>query len=340
MKQEITLRDLPDEARLTPLVHRLVGRVEHQAVPSWHRTGVLRAVIQKYATRRWYRVSLVLSVPRRTLVAHDEGPQPEKVLRAAFVELERQLRKEKSHLRREHLWKRRAARERTRRQRKQEAVAREERERGLFADLVLANLEWLSTCARREIAYHVATGDLARDELAPGDVVDAVVLRACTQFRWRPLDLDVGAWLKRLIAEELGAELERRGWERTETVRVEDAVPALPPGVEIQTLGGEIYDFYQPEEGFRLEDVVADRIAPPPDRVAECHDFERCLSDALAELPPAGRDVFELHYIEELPIAEVARMTGQAETDVRDRLDATLAFLRRKLTASGLSLAA
>jgi RNA polymerase sigma factor (sigma-70 family) len=338
MKQDIMLRDLPNEARLAPLVRRLVGHVEKQAIPYWQRTGVLHAVVQKYPTRARYRVSLVLSVPRHTLVAHDEGRGAEKVLRAAFLEIERQLRKEKSRLRREHVWKRRAHRTRMRSEGTLEPVPRGDPEPGLLADLVLANLEWLYTVARREVAYHAATGDLARDDLGLDDLVHAVVLRACAEFRRRPAHLEVRAWLNRLTVEQLGAELERLGRNGTETVHVEDAVPAAPPGVEIQTLGEEIYDFYQPDESLRLEDVVPDRVAPTPDRVAECHALECCLTDALAGLPPAWRIAFELHYVDEVPIADVARVTRQTETQVRGCLDSARALLRERIAASGFAL--
>lgn len=334
MKHEMVLKNLPNAARLAPLFRRLAARVDPRAAESWRPTGVLHAVLEKYPTRARYRVSVVLRVPRHTLVARAEGHEAETVLHSAFLEIERQLRKEKARLRREDLWKRRAPRGRLRWAWKLEPVPRAERERGLLADLVLANLDGLYAFARREVAYHVAAGDLARDDLRLADVVDAVVLRACTEFPRRPLDLEVGPWLRRLAVEQLQAELERLGRDRAETVRIEDAVPA-PGGLD-----GDIDDFYQPEPGLTLEDVVPDRSAPTPERVAEHHDLQRCLRAALAELPSPWRTALELHYLEELPIAEVARMTRRTEAEVRAGLDLARELLRQRIAATGLPVSA
>jgi RNA polymerase sigma-70 factor (ECF subfamily) len=54
----------------------------------------------------------------------------------------------------------------------------------------------------------------------------------------------------------------------------------------------------------------------------------------IAQVSPAARAVITLHYLHEMPLAEIAEVMGVAIGTVKSRLAYGLAFLRRQLTAN------
>lgn len=80
------------------------------------------------------------------------------------------------------------------------------------------------------------------------------------------------------------------------------------------------------------DDEVLDALAAPP---ADEGEFEPELIERLpqlvARLSPASRAVLVLHYMHEMPIAEVADVLGLAAGTVKSRLAYGLAALRRAL---------
>ena len=150
MKHGVEFRNLETVARLRQLMERFTARLERQFPHVAPDALFLRGVVEKHPVRALYRVSLVLNLPRRTLVAPEERTEAEPALREAFAEIGRQAARHQAFLRREHLWKRPARREERRQQRAARAPP-DERQRRRALDLVLANLDTLYNFARREI---------------------------------------------------------------------------------------------------------------------------------------------------------------------------------------------
>jgi len=61
-------------------------------------------------------------------------------------------------------------------------------------------------------------------------------------------------------------------------------------------------------------------------------ELNRLLQDWLAELPDLTRTVFVLRDLEEMPIGEVAEVTGQTEWAAKGRLKRARSFLRNRLS--------
>jgi RNA polymerase sigma factor (sigma-70 family) len=92
--------------------------------------------------------------------------------------------------------------------------------------------------------------------------------------------------------------------------------------------------------------TVADRLRehyrhPPPDEVGEIPDWDRGIEmltavDAvemgLGRLHPADREAVVLHYLEELPIAEVAEICGVPPGTIKSRLHRARRVLHSTLT--------
>jgi len=64
-------------------------------------------------------------------------------------------------------------------------------------------------------------------------------------------------------------------------------------------------------------------------------DEEADLLRALRELPDQYREVIHLHYFEELPLREIARMTGVSEAAATKRLSRARKLLRTRLAEQG-----
>jgi RNA polymerase sigma factor (sigma-70 family) len=340
MKHKVEFKNLEAVGRLRQLMERFTARLERQFPHVAPDALFLRGVVEKHPVRALYRVSLVLNLPRRTLVAQEERTEAERALREAFAEIGRQAARHKAFLRREHLWKRPARREERRQQTKAAPAPPDERQRRRALDLVLTNLDTLYNFARREIAYYVATGDLARGDLRIEDVVDSVILRASRELDRRPPNLDASWWLLKLAREQILSDVRRLRTERAQSVAIEEDVPGTPPKEAVVTLGDEIFDFYQPDEDLKLEDLVPDANVPTPEQILESRDLQRFVNQTLARMPKAWRDAFVLHHAEGLSLGEVAAVTGQPQPEVRRHLEHAREFLRQKIAESGLAVAA
>src|SRR5262245_50879152 len=119
----------------------------------------------------------------------------------------------------------------------------EQRAREAFFSLVGRQLKRLYHFVRHQLAYDEAIGDLEREEIAPEEVVDAVVLRAYRRFREKPRGRKVESWLLGLAREQMRDAVRRSRARRSDTTSLEEDVPETPPAEAVSTLGDEILDF-------------------------------------------------------------------------------------------------
>ena len=94
-------------------------------------------------------------------------------------------------------------------------------------------------------------------------------------------------------------------------------------------------DFYQPDEDQKLEDIIPDMTAPTPEQILESRELQRYINRTLATLPRVWRRAFALHYVEGVPVAEIARMTRHAESEVERHLEYAREYLRQRLREAG-----
>jgi DNA-directed RNA polymerase specialized sigma24 family protein len=94
-------------------------------------------------------------------------------------------------------------------------------------------------------------------------------------------------------------------------------------------------DFYQPDEDQEFEDIIPDMTAPTPEQILESRELQRYVNRTLATLPRVWRRAFTLHYVGGMPVAEVARMTKRAESEVERHLEHAREYLRQRLLEAG-----
>jgi RNA polymerase sigma factor (sigma-70 family) len=207
---------------------------------------------------------------------------------------------------------------------------------GHFSTLIKAHYPAIYNFVRREIAYHVAMRNLGPDDVIPDDVVAAVAVRAHRKFRNKPQGRDVRGWLIQLAIQELEAEVTRVS-KAGVAARVEEDIPETLPTQAVCTLGDEVLEFHQPDEDLKLEDAIPSSV-PTPEEILERHELQEYIDRTLAALRPAWRRAFVLRYVEDLPVAEVARIVGGTTEDVERQLEAARDRLRQRLMKAGFAL--
>jgi RNA polymerase sigma-70 factor (ECF subfamily) len=178
----------------------------------------------------------------------------------------------------------------------------------LLAHARLANGEGLGVLLE---LYRDYLGVLARARLGarlrgvvnPSDLVQQTFLEACRDFgqfegttstQWR-------AWLRRILAHNLAALVERHVQARKRDVRRQVALdPRSAPG----------------------DCRHGDQAVPPspgssPSAQAQRHEAAALMAERLARLPAPQREVLRLRNLEGLPFEEVARRMGRTPGAVR-----------------------
>ena len=253
------------------LIGQLISKLERRSRNFSSAPVFLRLFVEQNETRTLYRVSLTLQVPGRLLAAKAESHDLRDSLRDAFAEIDRQLTRHKANLRREPSWRRKAMREELRA--KANLEPREQRNRETFFALVNPHLKRLYQFMQHVIGYSEMMGDILPEELTPEDVADGALVRAYRDFLKGDPIPDVKNWLIRTAIDELDAQINQWKVGRERTVAIETDIPATT--TEEDMVQEEMYEFYQPDEDLKLEDVIPDPKALTPEQELE----EKELSD-------------------------------------------------------------
>lgn len=86
--------------------------------------------------------------------------------------------------------------------------------------------------------------------------------------------------------------------------------------------------FASEELSYNIDDMFQmNQTQPPPDEILEKEEIGRVLHKNVRQLPSCQRRAFRLHYLDELPIKEIASRLNRSESTVK----ANLYHARRKL---------
>ena len=166
-------------------------------------------------------------------------------------------------------------------------------------------------------------GARLRGVVNPSDLVQQTFLEACRDFgqfegttgaQWR-------AWLRRILAHNLAALVERHVQARKRDVRRQVSLDQRPAGPGGSAAG----------PGAALASPGSS-----PSAQARRHEATAVLADRLARLPAADREVLRLRNLEGLPFEEVARRMGRTPGAARVLWVRALDRLRRLLKEEDL----
>jgi RNA polymerase sigma-70 factor (ECF subfamily) len=168
-------------------------------------------------------------------------------------------------------------------------------DREAFRAAVTPHLGELLRAARHEVRYRVALGDFEPNDPTAEELVGEVLIRA-----WRPPSVRLSVWLlalSYLVARELARREARL--RRMPTESLEHSVPAEP----IYDDDEEFWEWYQPDEMTRWEDVVEAPTMTPEEEAWTDEELTRTLD-------PLAREVFLLCELHRVPLSEAAQALG------------------------------
>ncbi len=189
-----------------------------------------------------------------------------------------------------------------------EAVARDDR--AAFSTLVEPLLGDLEELARHEIAYFTSLGDLDEDWITPKELVGETLAAAWRGRRRKPRALSLKAWLSGILLRTA----ERIVRHRRRTREVEEAVSleAPAPSPPIYDDDEEFWEWYQPDDLLRYEDVLPATTVTPEDVAFVLESTKQ-----RGRLPALERRVLLLHDRQHLPLPEIAVILRRSVEEVR-----------------------
>jgi ribosomal subunit interface protein len=291
----------------------------------------LHAHLEKSGHRDYYQVSLQLSVPDATLTSRDEDWDLMVALRKAFDELEREVLRYKGRVKHEAAWRRKERGEVWPRLKK--AVDAQPLSAEAFSGLVNVLLPKLKRYVKREVSALRARGDLDPGYPMPQDIVDEVFARAYRRLAQRPPNLEPLHWLYQITHEVLNDEVRQRPREIARFVSTE-AKPVVPRDYSIAEVDQGVYEFWQPEEMLKIEDVTPVSAQTPEEQVSE-EEMRKYFHAALASMPANWRRAIWLTQAEGVPSAKVAEMLHTSEETVKRWIQQADDYLRARLEEGG-----
>ncbi|WP_456413790.1 HPF/RaiA family ribosome-associated protein [Thiolapillus sp.] len=288
----------------------------------------LEGVVERHANRALYRARLKLHLPGKTLVALEEAGDGNAAIRQAFSELRRQVERFKHLAKNDYLWKRPRRRAELRSKLAGNDDGREQRK--AYVALVQPHLPELYHFIRRELAYRQSLGDLSPADIRADEVLDAVVARGFDTFSNRPRHLEILPWLTGMALAILQEEVEaHRIRERRISMEAFAPTDAMDISDDEDT---RMYEFYQPDEVIRMEDIIPDPESDDPEQVAAMRERSLLVHGILALLPPMWRQTLvltDVHGMQESELAEILEQTPEQLQRLRSCAEA---FMREWLS--------
>ena len=284
----------------------------------------LEGAVERHGKKSLYRARLKLHLPGKTLVALEEADDGNAVVRQAFAELRRQVERFKHLARNDHLWKRPKRRAQLRTQ--LSGSSNDEEQRKNYADLVKPHLPELYHFIRRELAYRQAQGDLSPADIRADEVLDAAIARGLEAFGTRPQHLEILPWLTGMALQVIQEETEAHQI-RERRVSTEDLAPADAMDISDDE-DTEMYEFYQPDEIIRMEDIIPDPESNDPEQAEAARERAILVQRALALLPPAWRHALVLTDVHGVKESELADILDLAPEHLQQMQSCAEAFMR------------
>ncbi len=324
MEYRVDFRNIDEPAR-SALRNHVDERIEHlekRIGELSDKDARLHGAVQKHGGKELYRAGLSLHLPGRMLSAEEEAENAVAAITEVFSELERQALRHKSRIRHEHLWKRKSRRRELHSSKASTGAdsatvpAGHTQPQDWFSR-VEPCLDGLYDFARHEITYLQDLGDLSPTDIQPDELVDSVVVAAWERQSEKPDSIEFRAWLYRLAIEILDEELRRRA-RQVQDISLETVVSrGYDPDDD------SIYEFYQPDEMLRVEDLITVNDANV--------EYQRYLPHMLARLPRSWRRALLLRDLFDLSADQIADALNQKLSDVETAITRAEQFIAARL---------
>jgi RNA polymerase sigma factor (sigma-70 family) len=217
------------------------------------------------------------------------------------------------------------------------ARSHEQRDREAFTAQLSRHMSGLYRYAQHLLRYYQELGDLPPGQLEVDDIVDTAVLGAYRELGKAGADRDLREQLMKIARCYVQNEVGRLIARQELTISKEESVPQTPPEEEVSQQGEEIFDFFEPDEELKVEDVVADLDVPSPEEALEIAEWQQCVNSALAGMPAEWRRALTLRFGRGLKGVALAQALGKPQSETSLVLERARAYLRQKLLEAGCS---
>ena len=191
-----------------------------------------------------------------------------------------------------------------------------------FDALVKEQMAGLLEAARHEIAYYENIGDFPPRYMTPEELVGEAVIHARERLGEKPAGMSPRAWLYSMLfqaADELARK--RREIQSREALSTDQKLPSDPLVFDpVYDDDEEFYEWFQPDEALKWEDVIPSAAVAPEQLVALCEAEPR-------RLKPNERRAALLYFRLGFSLEEVCRVLGQPPAEVGAMLEGARAAI-------------
>ncbi len=323
MRVEIRKNGLTIDRQAEKAISRKTKKLEHLLEKFQPDMVHLRIDLEHLNKKNLYLSRLILEFPQKTLRAEKQGNNLTKAINESFNSLFREVNKFKSFLRHEPEYKRKL---RPNHKEMLLATRTPEELHEVYLDFVEKNFGRFYNFAFREIRNRIYQGRLKPGEVQVRDVLDEAVVKVWDEVPGKFDEKQIRKKIYRKIVDIV----DRRVRERKLF-----AVP-LERKVEIRDLDTELYEFYQPDDIVRLEDVVPDPNAEEPEEWFEEEKIEETVDRVISLLPNRWRQALQLVEMEDFSPEEVSMIQEVPVETVKEEVELAKRFIREKLQDFGL----
>lgn len=276
----------------------------------------LKGSVVVNAPHEAYVVSLNLRLPSGQLAAQESSDTVVAAVKAAFGELNKQLKKHKELLRNQHSWPRRRGPgravvatvpfEHTVAAVKPEPVSSED-----ISSYIDVNLTRLRRFIDRELAQRESDGRLSAEQLDVDDVVGEAIATALDENHDKPERMRLEPWLYRLSLNAIDR-LSSDGGEEVRT-RVEQS----QENQQTYDTGEPVAQFSPPAQALYFENAIVDSAQQTPEDLAARNELIELVERSLRDAGRDQREAFILYTIEGFTVEEIADIANRSAEQVR-----------------------
>ena len=269
MNLKFQLRHLKVTEALKRLIDVHANKVEKILPTFTSRDLDLHISLERLPRGKQFHAVLVMTMPQKQIRVERMENNPTISVLRAFDELLRRIKKFKSHLNRESLWKKEPVSEST--------ESRTYKTR-ILENAINQNLDKIENYIRRDLRHRALIEDVPIGLLQARALVDEVFLEVNSRVMDRPEALPLDQWMFQIARRELNSRFLELRVAREEVHFEERAdTPSRWDDEELT--------FYQPDEVLRIEDLIRDEHSVDPEQLLAQEEAKDELQKAIASLP-------------------------------------------------------
>lgn len=320
MKKEITRKDIYLGEVEEKILKKHCDKIEKLLSNFNPDLVFLRVYFDKVDRKKEFKVRGILELPAKTLRAEKSAKDFKSAIKEMFEALEREIKKYKELLRREPEYKRK------RRPGYKEKLAEIDISKEIY-ETYSAFLErvypLLYSFVIKEIRNLIYQGQIKPGEMAATEIVNEAIAKVGRSLKQNYNEKEVRQTLYKEIISIIRSKLEQK---KVSTVPLEKRI--APDEID-----SEFYDYYQPDEVLKIEDILP---ASPSQQRASDNELMDRIEHILSILPNQWRRAFTLVEIDGFSEEEVAMILDSTPPEIGKNIEMAKAFIRAKLKDAGM----